>query len=128
MPSIPPLATRTRVTPSSLPPYPTGTYTWQVHAADELAQISQGHQPGERLESMLRGIEGMHASIREANPRWLLDLLRQLPQAAGGHASCGMVKADGDPHAGVGVGGVGGERVHLSELRALAHRSGPWWI
>ena len=81
-----------------------------VHAADELAQVERGHS-GPNKEDMLVGISHMHASIRRSNPEWLLDLLRQLPEAS---------PAD--------VDGGEGRSVRLGELRTMAHRAGPWWI
>ena len=61
---------------------------------------------------MLDGIRAMHTRIRMDNPRWLLDLLRQLPEAVED----------------AGCSGISNDVVRLGELRELAHRGSPWWV
>ena len=81
-----------------------------VFARDEIAQVGQSHT-GRKREEMLAGITAMHERIRAHNPRWLLELLSQLPAAAEEQMA---VEREGG-------------RVRLSELREMAHRAGPWW-
>ena len=84
-----------------------------VHASDEIKQIAQSHAgTAHNLEEMLEGISAMHTRIRMDNPRWLLDLLRQLPEAVED----------------AGCSGISNDVVRLGELRELAHRGSPWWV
>ena len=91
-----------------------------VWAEAELQSTAQSHS-GDVRDAMLAGIRGMHQSIRSQNPAWLLELLEQLPEAAERPEEWarGIARDHGEAAAGA---------VRLSELRALAHRAGPWWI
>ena len=77
---------------------------------------------GVERERMLEGITNQHAAIRAVNPRWILDLLRQVPSAVDNSS------------ANLGNGNNSNEVsddnsiIRPAELRVLAHRHGPWWI
>ena len=87
-----------------------------VHKADEIAQVAQSHAGTDKAREMVAGITQHHATIEQQNPKWLLDLLRMLPEATG----------DGE----VSEADEQDDRVHvrLAELRAHMHRLAPWWI
>ena len=85
-----------------------------THADDELTQLRRSHSPGAALDGMLEAITIHHEMVRASNPRWLLDLLRQLPVVS--DSSSGSVAA-----------GEAGSVLRLVELRQLALKVCRWW-
>jgi hypothetical protein len=82
---------------------------------------------------MLEGITAHHERISSVNPRWILDLLRQLATALL-PATTDPLRLDTGTDSGV-VSGTGSRYhldgdtpVHLQELQAIVHRQCPWWV
>ena len=84
-----------------------------THADDELTQLQRSHAPGATLESMLEAIAVHHEMVRASSPRWLLELLHQLPAATKRTASDASLR--------------GGSVMRLAELQTLVHCVCPWW-
>ena len=109
--------------------------------------------PGAELDRMVSGITAHHAAVRDHNPAWLLDLLCQMPSApsavdsnqGGGIDLLRQVPADSSEGVArseesdceeerggcerLDVREPGGRSImRPADLRAMAHRLGPWWI
>ena len=91
-----------------------------LHKEDELRQICESHAEGAERDAMADGIAGHHRAVAEANPSWLLALVRQVAEAS-----------DEPPLAAVDrLQGQHGQEVPamlLGEFRQLVHKATPWW-
>ena len=89
-----------------------------VHRADEIASIAQSHKGTDTGKRMVEGISHFHEMILRSNPKWVIDLLEQLPVAhAGGERAREESEAAKDD-----------DVVLPAELRGAIHRLAPWWI
>ena len=104
-----------------------------MHMEEELAQTLVSHDEGAARDAMAEGIGALHAAIREANPPWLLALVRALTEA---RELCDAEARRADAEADAAIARRGGEAappleppvpLSLAELKRLVHRHSPWW-
>ena len=88
-------------------------------ARTRLIAMLQSHEPGAEKARMLEGIANHHASIKDSNPRWVLDLMWQLAELKStvlsrSQLDCAPLTAR--------------EEINLSDFQDMVHKSSPWWI
>ncbi|KAL1496757.1 hypothetical protein AB1Y20_014347 [Prymnesium parvum] len=100
----------------------------------EIEAVSRSHS-GAAREEMVEGISAHHQTIHDVNPRWLTDLVEQLPGApplpsadapAADEQVAGGANGSEAPHKGSLA--EGDEVVTLSDLQLLIHERCEWWI